>query len=108
MNKEDEKYLVIKADIPRDLKLKFKVLCTQKELTMSEVIKELIKKWIQANKPISNFIFVPSEEDYENVKGYIPKSLKTQFKVFCTRKRVTMCSVLYNLINEWVKAETER
>ena len=75
---------------------------------MSYVIEELIEKWTQANAPVSNFIIELSGEDYEDVKAYIPQSLKTQFKVFCTQKQVTMRSALYNLINEWVKAETNR
>ena len=106
MNEQDKKRVVVKSDIPSSLKLQFKVLSTQRQLTMSNVIEELIKKWIQANAPISDFIAELPEEDYENVKGYVPKSLRIQFKVFCTQKRVTMRSALYNLINEWVTVET--
>lgn len=73
---------------------------------MSEVLKGSIEKWIQADAPVSNFDTEPTEEDYEDVKGSIPEPLKTQFKVFCTQKRVTMRSALYNLINQWVKTET--
>ena len=104
MNEQDENRVVLKADIPSSLKLRFKVLCTQRQLTMSEVLEQLIRKWIQAGTPTSNFLSRRSEEDYEDIKGYIPESLKTQFKVFCHQKRVTMSSVLYNLINQWVKA----
>ena len=99
--------MIIKADIPSSLKLQFKVLCVQKDLTMSEVLEELIKRWIIADAPVSNFVTRVSEEDYEDIKGYIPESLKTQFKVFCTQKKVTMRSALYNLISEWVKAKAD-
>lgn len=98
MNEQDKKLVVVKSDIPSSLKLRFKVLCTQRQLTMSDVIEELIKKWTQANAPASDFITELSEEDYEGVKAYIPQSLRTQFKVFCTQKQVTMRSALYNLI----------
>lgn len=75
---------------------------------MSEVLKELIERWIQADAPVSNFDTELIEEDYEDVKGSIPESLKTQFKVFCTQKRVTMRFALYNLINQWVEKEANQ
>ena len=107
MNEQDEKLVIVKSNIPSSLKLQFKVLCIQKELTMSEVLEELIEEWIQADAPVTNFVTKLTEEDYKDVKGSIPKSLKTQFKVFCTRKRVTISSAVYNLIKRWVKAELE-
>lgn len=100
--------MIVKAEIPSSLKLQFKVLCTRKELTMNRVLEELINQWIRADAPVSNFIPELSEEDYEDIKGSIPESLKTQFKVFCTQKKVTMRSALYNLISQWVDAETDR
>lgn len=106
MNEQDENRVIVKADIPGSLKLQFKVLCTQSGLTMSEVLEKLIKEWIQANAPTTDFSPKPLEEDYEEIKGYTPKSLKTQFKVVCTQKQVTICSALYYLITKWVQAET--
>jgi hypothetical protein len=100
-----EKPVIIKGSVPSSLKLQFKVLCTQKNLKMSEVIGELISQWIQADAPISNFITDETNEDYEDVKGYISNALKTQFKVHCIQKKVKMNFVLYNLINEWIKTE---
>ena len=102
--KNDETYVVVKANIPSSLKLQFKILSTQRKLTMSKVLEELIKNWIQANASISGFTEDFSHENLEEIKGYIPQSLKTQFKVCCTQKMVTMSFVLCNLINEWVKA----
>lgn len=101
-----KKYVIIKGAVPSSLKLKFKILCIQKNLKMSEVIEELISQWIQANAPISYFIADEANEDYENVKGYIPNELKTQFKVVCTQKKLKMCFVLHNLIGEWIKTES--
>ncbi len=75
---------------------------------MSSVIKELIKKWTQADAPVSDFNTELSGENYEDVKAYISQSLKAQFKVFCTQKQVTMRYALYNLINEWVDTETDK
>lgn len=95
--------MVVKGAVPRALKLQFKVLCVHKELEMSEVIEDLIEKWIQADAPVPESRADVSDEDYEDVKGYIPKSLKLQFKVLCTQKRVKMRYVLYQLINEWVQ-----
>lgn len=102
--RDGEESVVVKGAVPRVLKLQFKVLCTQKELEMSAVLEDLIEKWIQADAPVPESPTDLSNEDSEDVKGYIPKSLKLQFKVLCTQKRVKMRSVLYNLINEWVQA----
>jgi len=71
---------------------------------MSEVLKDLIEKWIQLDATVPESPADLSNEDFENVKRYIAKSLKLQFKVLCTQKRVKMRSVLYYLINEWVQA----
>ena len=95
--------MILKVALPTPLKLKFKVVCTQKGLSMCEVLVELIRRWLQVDRPITNFISDLSEEENEDLKGYIPESLKTQFKVICTQKRLTMRSVLYHLIHEWVK-----
>ncbi|HEY9709183.1 MAG TPA: hypothetical protein V6D48_13355 [Oculatellaceae cyanobacterium] len=106
MTKRDSKEsVVVKGAVPRSLKLQFKVLCVQKELEMSEVLEDLIEKWIQADAPVPESPADVSDEDYEDVKGYIPKSLKLQFKVLCTQKRVKMRYVLYQLINEWVQMD---
>ena len=105
--RNSEEYIVVKGSIPSSLKLRFKVICVQKKLNMTEVLEELIRRWIQADAPISNFVTDLSNEDYEAVKGYIPQSLKLKFKNLCKNKRVKMRSVLYNLINEWVKTEGE-
>jgi hypothetical protein len=95
--------VIIKGSVPGSLKLQFKVLCTQKDLHMSEVLERLISQWIQADTPIVNFVTDLAEEDYEEVKGYIPSDLKIQFKVLCTQKKIKMRFVLYNLIYEWVR-----
>jgi hypothetical protein len=104
--KNDEKLVVVKGAVPSSLKLQFKVLCTQKELKMSSVLEDLLKKWIQADAPIPKSNTDLSNQDFEEVKGYVPKSLKIQFKVLCTQKRVNMSSVLYSLVNEWVFSES--
>lgn len=102
VNINGEEYVVVKGAVPKSLKLQFKVLCVQQELEMSEVLEDLIGKWIQEDAPIHES---PGDlsEDSEDVKGYVPKSLKLHFKTLCTLKRVKMRSVLYQLINEWVQ-----
>ncbi|NEO29707.1 MAG: hypothetical protein F6K36_04495 [Symploca sp. SIO3C6] len=101
-NQEDEELVVVKGAVPSYLKLQFKVLCAQRGLKMSSVLEQLLKRWIQAGGPISSNLL--PEEDPEDVKGYVPKSLKLQFKVICTQQRVKMRHVLYQIINEWVQS----
>ena len=100
--RDKEEFVVIKGTVPSSLKLQFKVLCTQKELKMSSVLEDLIEKWMQADASVPKSTADFSDQDFEEVKGYVPKSLKLQFKVLCTQKRVKMRFILYNLINEWV------
>ena len=102
---EDEESVIVKGAVPKSLKLQFKVLCVQKELDMSAVLEDLINKWIQAGAPVHESTVDLSNEDSEDVKGYIPKSLKLHFKTLCTQKRVKMRSVLYELINDWVQKQ---
>ena len=99
--------MVVKGAVPKSLKLQFKVLCVQQELEMSAVLEDLIEKWIQEDAPIheSPADLSDSDEDSEDVKGYIPKSLKLHFKTLCTLKRVKMRSVLYQIIHEWVQEQ---
>ena len=109
MNEKKEKRTVIKIALPKNLKFKFKLLCTQKELTMSYVLEELITKWIQADCCIEGFILEPSrEEELEELKGYISESLKIDFKILCVQKGITMRFALYNLINCWLETKTNR
>lgn len=101
---ETENYTaVVKGNIPKSLKLNFKVLCVQKDVTMSSVLEELIDKWIQENAPTYMDIIDFDDEALEEVKGYIPKSLKLQFKKMCIRKRIDIKFVLYELIQEWIR-----
>ncbi|WP_414564777.1 MULTISPECIES: hypothetical protein [unclassified Anabaena] len=105
MKKNSEQTVVVKGAIPKTLKLQFKVMCVQKELEMSEVLEHLIRQWIQANAPITELFPDLSNEENEDVRGYIPKSLKLQFKYICTQKRVMIRSILYLLIKQWVDNE---
>ncbi len=102
-NKDSEESAVVKGAIPKTLKLQFKVLCVQKELEMSEVLEDLIEQWIQANAPVPEFYVNLSNQDSEDVKAYVPKSLKLQFKLLCTHKQVKIRFVLYALIKQWVE-----
>lgn len=104
IKRDGEQPVIIKGAIPRALKLEFKILCIQKEVEMSFVLECLLKRWIRADAPVDDFPTTQPEQDYEDVKGYVPKSLKLQFKVLCTQKRVKICTVLYKLIHEWVQA----
>lgn len=104
--KEDtnkEEYAVIKGAIPRYIKYRFKVVCIQKELEMSTVLEELIQKWVQQESPILESSVDLANHDLEDVKGYISKSLKLQFKIICAQKKVKMRFVLYYLINQWLQ-----
>lgn len=68
-------------------------------------MEDLIKKWIQANAPVPELFPDFFDEDLEDVKGYIPKSLKLEFKTLCTLKQIKMRSVLFKLIYEWVQLQ---
>lgn len=37
--------------IDKDLKLKFKLACTARERSMSEIVTELIEGWLEENEP---------------------------------------------------------
>lgn len=100
---EDEEYVVIKGAVPKSLKLRFKVICVQKEMEMSAVLQGLIERWIQADAPVYESSTNLPNEELEDVKGYVPKSLKLRFKTLCIMKRVKIRSVLYQLITEWIQ-----
>lgn len=102
---DDEEYVVVKGSVPKSLKLRLKVICVQKELKISAVMEDLIKRWIQADAPVPESSPDFFDEDLEDVKGYVPKSLKLEFKTLCTLKRVKMRSVLFQLIYEWVQVQ---
>lgn len=112
MYKENqEAYAVIKGSMPKALKFRFKALCAQYGLKMSEVLKVLISEWVQADGPTSSFMTNTWDENRDNIadiKGYIPSSLKTKFKVLCAQKEVMQRFILYNLIREWVETSSER
>ncbi len=95
---EITEFEVVKGTIPKSLKIQFKVFCVQKNLEMSEVLEALIKQWIQTDAPVAQLSHNLAPEELEELKGYVPKTLKYQFKSLCKQKRVTMRSVLYALI----------
>ncbi|MBN3896142.1 MAG: hypothetical protein HWQ41_13025 [Nostoc sp. NOS(2021)] len=103
LKETSEETVVVKGAIPKTLKLKFKVICVQKELEMSEVLDNLIRQWIQADAPLAELSLDSLNEDPEDVKAYVPKSLKRQFKLLCTQKQVSIRSILYLLIKQWVE-----
>ncbi|MEH2026198.1 hypothetical protein [Nostoc sp.] len=70
---------------------------------MSTVLEELIQKWVQQESPILESSVDLANHDLEDVKGYISKSLKLQFKIICAQKKVKMRFVLYYLINQWLQ-----
>lgn len=49
-----------------------------------------------------------SNEDLEFVKGYIPKSLKLQFRLLCTKNKSKCIMFCITSIKEWVQADTSR
>ncbi|MFN6560898.1 MAG: hypothetical protein RMY28_014080 [Nostoc sp. ChiSLP01] len=98
-----EEFAVVKGNIPKPLKIQFKVFCVQKNVEMSEILETLIQQWIQKGAPIHQLHSNLLQEELEEIKGYIPQNLKYQFKVICKQKKVTMRSVLYTLIAQWVE-----
>lgn len=51
-------------------------------------------------------LVVNNEDKYVVVKGAIPKSLKLQFKVLCVQRELEMSTVLEDLIEQWIQADT--
>ncbi|WGV26213.1 hypothetical protein [Halotia branconii] len=105
---EIREFEVVKGTIPKSLKIKFKVFCVQKNLEMSEVLETLIRQWIQTDAPVSQLSDNLAQEELEELKGYVPKTLKSQFKSLCKQKRVTMRSVLYALIIQLLEMDDLR
>ena len=42
-------YTFARARLPKDLHKKFKLLCTEKDLVMEDVIRSLIEDWVKKN-----------------------------------------------------------
>ena len=95
-------FTVVKGIVPKTIKVQFKVFCIQTNIEMSELLETLIKQWVQTGAAVPQMCSNMGEEELEEIKGYIPASLKYQFKVLCKQKRVTMRFVLYALITQWV------
>ncbi|WP_245602823.1 hypothetical protein [Gloeothece verrucosa] len=72
---------------------------------MSDVIESLIREWILNNGPTNEFEYLEDvlNETYEDIKGYLPSSLKLEFKVLCTQKKLKIRFVITNLIQKWIK-----
>ncbi|MBD2418968.1 hypothetical protein H6G54_14920 [Anabaena cylindrica FACHB-243] len=100
---ETRKYVVVKGIIPKSLKIEFKVFCVRNNFEMSEVLEILIQQWIQTGLPIDELPSNIPDEELEEIKGYIPKNLKEQFKFCCKQKQITMRSILYALITKYVE-----
>ncbi len=111
MSRENgEAYAVIKGSMPTGLKLRFKILCAQHGLNMTEVLETLIRQWVQAGGPTSSFVtnwLDDNREDVAYVKGYISFSLKAQFKVLSIQRELKQSFILYNIIREWVETNHE-
>ena len=98
-----DRAVVVKAFIPQSLKMQFKVCCIRHELKMSKVLEHLIQQWIQSESADLEPVVNPCDESVEEVKGYIPKALKQQFKILCTQNHVQMSYALHSLVQEWLQ-----
>ena len=105
-NKEGKEKSVIKTLISNSLKVQFKLFCVQNEITMSEMLERLIRNLIEADQDLLENLNPPLQNP-KVVKGYIPSSLKLQFKVFCTQKQLPMNLVLSYLIETWVEINNQ-
>jgi hypothetical protein len=99
-----EEHAVIKGAIPRDIKYRFKIVCIQQELDMSTVLEQLIQDWVQKESPILKHSVNSAQDELEDVKAYVSKSLKLQFKIICAQKKLKMRFVLQFLINQWLQS----
>jgi hypothetical protein len=46
----DEKKVALKGDVPESLRNKFKSLCAINNITMSEVLEDIVRKWINSHE----------------------------------------------------------
>lgn len=102
---EIKEALAVKGYIPKSLKMQFKIFCVKNNLEMSEVLETLIMQWIQSGSPILQAPRKLVNEELAEIKGYIPKPLKEEFKTLCKQNRRTMGSILYALIIQSVKQD---
>lgn len=107
-NNEITEFTVVKGTIPKSLKIQFKIFCVKKNVEMSEVLEALIRQWIQKGAIVPHLSNHLDGEELEEIKGYIPKNLKYQFKVICKQKQLTMRSVLYALITKLIEQDSFR
>ena len=99
----------VKTTVSSSFKVQFKLLCVQKELTISYMLEKIVRDFIQSHQDLPKNLenLKPSLHNLKIVKGYIPKSLKFQFKVFCTQKQIPMNLVLSHLIETWVEKNNQ-
>ncbi|MEL6501615.1 MAG: hypothetical protein AAFV28_06220 [Cyanobacteria bacterium J06635_13] len=102
--KDTQKSVVVKTGISSQLKLDFKILCVQQETTMSLAIEKLVRKWLAENGSVIPRNSSRSQADLEVLGIYIPMPLKMELKVLCMQQKVSMKTVLAQLIEEWVAA----
>lgn len=108
MSATKERSVIAKADIPSQLKLQFKILCAKQGFNMSFVSELLLRDWLLNKEPVLNDTVSIPQADLEVISVYIPESLKVQLKVICMQERVTMKIVLFQLIQNWVKAYSDK
>ncbi len=103
-----KEFAIVKGTIPKSLKIQFKVFCVKKNVEMSEVIEALIKQWLQKGATVSQLNNNLLQEELEEIKGYVSKNVKCQFKLICKQKQVTMRSVLHTLITMFIEMDSSR
>lgn len=95
---------VVKTAIPDYLKVEFKIICIQNELTISSMLEQLIEKIIEEDQDFSSDLNLEMSKS-QIIKAYIPRDLKRKFKVFCVQKQIPMNLVLQYLIKTRIELE---
>ncbi|MEL7075035.1 MAG: hypothetical protein AAGM46_03775 [Cyanobacteria bacterium J06582_2] len=96
---------VIKTSIANPIKVEFKIICVKNELTISNMIENLIETLLSTDR------YIPRDLEYEDnnmqvVKAYLPKELKLRFRIFCTQRQIPMNYVLRYLIETRVQGDS--
>ena len=95
---------VIKTSIANPIKVEFKIICVKSELTISNMLEELIETLLETERCIPRDLEFEAE-NMQVVKAYLPKELKVRFRIFCTKREIPMNYVLRYLIKTTVDSD---
>ena len=104
--KKLEKLVAIRGDVPESLRVRFKMACAERKVTINDTLAALVEAWIYsgdigARGSSRNNASVWDATNFLN----IPELLRAQFVEFCLKRDVTISDVLAMLIKKWNEGE---